>query len=120
MNLRLGSLMLFAPDLPVAKAFYSEVLGLPLVAETDRRLTFRVSRFDLDIFRCEKDGAVGDYANEPRAVFVFAVEDIASTLTELRERGVRVLHSEPVEAEGVRYAAFADPFGNVHELAQRV
>jgi hypothetical protein len=34
----------------------------------------------------------------------------------MRSKEVRFLHNEPAENDFSRYAAFVDPFGNVHEV----
>lgn len=49
-------------------------------------------------------------------MFVFEVASVDQALRDLRAKGVRVLHQEPSENEFSRYAAFADPFGNVHKI----
>lgn len=118
MNLQLASLMLFAPDLDRATVFYRDVLGMTVTARTERQVTLSVGGIALDIFRCGHSGAAGNYANEPRSVFVFGVADIEAALAHLRSHGVTLIHAVPVLTEQSRYAAFVDPFGNVHELAQ--
>ena len=69
-------------------------------------------------FRCERDGAVGDYAREGRAVFVFGVPSVEEAMRKLRAHGVAFLHDVPAEGPLGRYAAFVDPFGIVHEIQE--
>ncbi len=49
------------------------------------------------------------------------VDSVDSTLAELRRRGVAIV-TEPFELEAIsrRLAFFADPWGNLFELAQRI
>jgi len=118
MNLSLESLMIFVPDLARARRFYRDVLGFAVTAESERRVTFLVGTLEMTAFLCERHGQIGDYANEARSVFVFRVEAIKAAMAEMRAQGVVFIHAEPVRGEGVRYAAFVDPFGNVHEIAE--
>lgn len=114
--MRLKSLMIFAPDLAMARRFYVDVLGLRVTSESDQSLILTLENAELLVFPCAKEGSVGDYANEPRSVFVFDVPDVAREMERLRLEGVRFLHETPVQTDRGRYAAFEDPFGNVHEL----
>ena len=112
----LGRALIFVPDIPRAKAFYRDVLGLSLRKETEEQLVFTGSGWTLLAFRCDKSGSVGDYANEPRSVLVFEVDSIERTMRDLAGKGVQFLHAEPSRNEFGRYAAFTDPFNNVHEI----
>jgi catechol 2,3-dioxygenase-like lactoylglutathione lyase family enzyme len=114
--MKLGKMMIFVSDLPEAKRFYCDVLGFPLKAEADGRLDFVHEGCDFIAFKCEKNAAVEDYSRVARSVFVFEVPSVDEALDDLRARGVRFLHARPAENELGRYAAFVDPFGNVHEI----
>ncbi len=61
---------------------------------------------------------IKDYSNVARSVFVFEVASIDKTFDDLRLRGVKFLHEKPSENDFSRYAAFQDPFGNVHEISE--
>ena len=56
------------------------------------------------------------YGKKAMTGLAFYAEDLASAMASLRERGVTFIHEQPQKAGNVTYAAFADPFGNVHEL----
>jgi glyoxylase I family protein len=116
MILGLSNLMIFVPELDRARGFYRDTLGLAVESETDRRIAFRVGDLTLDAYVCEKPGQAGDYANEARSVFVFRVGSIDAAVKELKAKGVVFLHTTPARSDGGRYAAFLDPFGNVHEI----
>jgi glyoxylase I family protein len=114
--MKLGKMMIFVPDLAEAKHFYCDILGFPLKAESRARLAFRHDGCDFIAFKCERSAPVEDYSQVARSVFVFEVTSIAQALADLRAKGVSFLHEEPAENEFSRYAAFIDPFGNVHEI----
>ena len=117
--LKLTQLMVFVPDLEQARAFYGGVLGFPVTAEGEGHLVFGHEGAALVAFRCERAGAVGDYAREGRAVFVFGVPSVDEAMHALRARGVAFLHDVPAEGPLGRYAAFVDPFGIVHEVQEQ-
>jgi len=111
--------MIFVADITKAKRFYCDILGFPVKAETSNRLEFIHEGCDFIAFKCEKDAVIEDYSNAARSVFVFEVDSIEKALLDLRGRGVIFLHEKPAENEFSRYAAFSDPFGNVHEIFER-
>jgi catechol 2,3-dioxygenase-like lactoylglutathione lyase family enzyme len=114
--MKLGKMMIFVSDLARARRFYCDTLGFPLKAESQSRLDFVHEGCDFIAFKCEKDVTVDNYSREARSVFVFEVTSIDKALSDLRAKGVSFLHQEPAENEFSRYAAFVDPFGNVHEI----
>lgn len=114
--MKLGIMMIFVADLAVAKGFYCDVLGFPLMSEDVNRLEFEHPGCRFVAFKCETNAKVEGYSTSARSVFVFEVASIDERIREMRSKGVRFLHGEPAENEFSRYAAFADPFGNVHEI----
>jgi catechol 2,3-dioxygenase-like lactoylglutathione lyase family enzyme len=108
--------MVFVSDLAEAKRFYGETLGFRLKREDARSLHFAHAGCDLVAFKCERNTSVQNYGNEARSVFVFEVPSIDRALQDLRDKGVEFLHAVPAENNFSRYAAFTDPFGNVHEI----
>jgi glyoxylase I family protein len=108
--------MIFVPDLEVAKRFYCETLGFPLKEEDAHRLAFVHEGCDFIAFKCASAATVENYSQVSRSVFVFEVASIDEALRDLRAKGVSFLHDEPAENDFSRYAAFQDPFGNVHEI----
>ena len=116
--MQLGKLMIFVPDLEEAKHFYCDILGFPLQVEDGKHLEFGQAGCAFIAFKCERSAAVENYSRVARSVFVFEVPSIDQTLGDLRAKGVNFLHQEPAENEFCRYAAFTDPFGDVHEISQ--
>jgi catechol 2,3-dioxygenase-like lactoylglutathione lyase family enzyme len=117
--MKLGKIMIFVSDLVKAKDFYCGLLDIPLVNETDTRLDLGVEGCELTAFKCEKDAAIDDYSNVARSVFVFEVASVEDTMSDYRSKGIKLLHAVPAENDFSRYAAFADPFGNIHEILER-
>jgi glyoxylase I family protein len=117
--MKLGKIMIFVADLTEAKYFYRDILGFPLKSETENYLEFVHEGVDFIAFKCEKDSIIEDYSNIARSVFVFEIESVEKSMSQLIEKGVRFLHQTPAENDFSRYAAFRDPFGNVHEIFEQ-
>lgn len=117
--MKLGKLMIFVTDLAGAKKFYGDVLGFQLKSEDDRSLEFEHKDCSLIAFKCRQNGSIDNYSEVARSVFVFEVASIDEALTDLRGKGVRFLHPEPAVNKFGRYAAFSDPFGNIHEIFEQ-
>lgn len=107
--------MVFITDKEKARTFYGEVLGLVLLSEDDKRLVYDMGGHELVLFETLRPTSLGAYSEEARTVLVFHVDDVEKAFHELAARGVRFLHSRPTSQ---KYAAFVDPFGNVHEILQ--
>lgn len=117
--MQLGKMMIFVSDSAKAKHFYCEVLGFPLQSENNSRLEFTHDGVGFVAFKCEKDSLIEDYGNIARSVFVFNVESVEKTMNDLRLKGVDFIHTIPAENDFSRYAAFKDPFGNIHEIFEQ-
>lgn len=114
--MKFGHVMIFVTDMEKARWFYSEVLGMETILEEENKLVFDMGGSKLTAFKCEKTTEIGDYSNEARTVLVFEVDSIERSFKEMQEKGIRFLHEEPTPG---KYAAFVDPFGNVHEIAEQ-
>jgi catechol 2,3-dioxygenase-like lactoylglutathione lyase family enzyme len=117
--MKLGMIMMFVPDLDEAKRFYCDVLGFEVKSERVERLEFLHEAIDFIAFKCEELAVTREYGRSTRSVFVFDVESIVDSMRELKAQGVQFVHEQPAENDLCRYAAFFDPFGNVHELCER-
>ncbi|NYF30624.1 VOC family protein [Sphingopyxis sp. JAI108] len=125
------------PDLETVKRWYIEKLDFRLVAEWgygDQKLAYIAPPAD-DHFWIEILGGgepppqdVRPYADLGDSLaysgyhhFCLTVDNVDLTVEKLRQRGVEIV-AEPfvVEAIGRRLAFFADPFGNLIELAQLI
>ena len=123
------------PSLAAAKAFYVDTLDFRVIAEwpyADELLAYVAPPGD-DHFYVE---ILGDGDHEPTEArpytdlgdslkyrgyhhFCLAVANVDATIAELRARGVTIV-AEPfiLPAISRKLAFFADPFGNLIELAQ--
>jgi predicted enzyme related to lactoylglutathione lyase len=106
-------------DMTKAADFYANVLGFeeltrkyypPVVPMKQQGCTFFILSEDA------KHSAPYKYGESAHAGLAFAVQDIDESIKQLHDKGVRFLQDKVQSAGNVRYIAFADPFGNVHEL----
>lgn len=112
--------MLVVHDLALAKRFYTDVLGLTIVHETEDSVRFRGGSLEFVAFECERRAAPSDHGVDSSSVIVFAVDDIDAAMAEMKSLGVRFIHETPGSNELGRYAAFYDPSGIVHEILEPI
>jgi glyoxylase I family protein len=113
-------------DYPQSKRFYTEVLGLPIIAET-----FRADRDSYKLDLALPDGAQIELFSfpdsPPRASYpearglrhlALSVRDLDSDIRELESKGipVEIVRVDPVT--GRRFTFFADPDGLPIELCE--
>jgi catechol 2,3-dioxygenase-like lactoylglutathione lyase family enzyme len=102
-------------DIPRAKRFYSEVLGLEIESEGESDMEFRAGQVTLDIFDPSSIGQ--PFAPSP-AGLALRVPDVGAARAELEAKGV-VFDGETVETSVCRQAWFKDPDGNALMLHRR-
>ena len=102
-------------DIPRAKHFYSEVLGLELETEGESDMEFRAGQVTLDIFDPSSIGQ--PFASSP-AGLALRVADVDAARAELEAKGV-VFDGETIETSVCRQAWFKDPDGNALMLHRR-
>jgi lactoylglutathione lyase len=115
---------IFAEDLAATRAFYENVFGLEVVYADEASAVVRLENLMINILRVERAGTLV----EPRAVagaeagarllLTIAVEDANAVYEELKRHGVTILNGPVDRPWGRRTVAFADPAGNVWEIAQ--
>lgn len=96
-------------DMKKAVNFYSYVLGLPVIAKTDRSAEFRTDGPVLAVQPREQPGGAGS------TQITFQVQDLEVVFNEVKRRGAKVV-SPPRTVDAGRVARFADPDGNIVEL----
>jgi catechol 2,3-dioxygenase-like lactoylglutathione lyase family enzyme len=107
-------------DIPAAKAFYADTLGLR-VSETNGMLTLHIAG-DRDILVYPKP----DHTPATYTILNFPVDDIDRAVDELAARGIRFERYDTIKAdekgiargEGPPIAWFTDPAGNVLSVLQ--
>lgn len=102
-------------DIPRAKQFYSEVIGLEIETEGENDMEFRAGQVTLDIF---DPSSVGQpFAPSPAGV-ALRVPNVEEARKELEAKGV-VFDGETIETRVCHMAFFKDPDGNSLMLHRR-
>jgi catechol 2,3-dioxygenase-like lactoylglutathione lyase family enzyme len=102
-------------DIPRAKQFYSEVLGLEIESEGESDLELRCGQVTLDVFDPSSIGQ--PFAPSP-AGMALRVPDVAAARAELEAKGVE-FDGDTIETSVCRQAWFRDPDGNSLMLHRR-
>jgi catechol 2,3-dioxygenase-like lactoylglutathione lyase family enzyme len=102
-------------DIPRAKRFYGETLGLPIETEGENDLEFTLGQVTLDVFN--PAGAGQEFAPSPAGIAI-RVPDVAAARAELEAKGVQ-FDGEIVDTGVCHFAFFKDPDGNRLMLHRR-
>ena len=102
-------------DIPRAKRFYGETLGLPIETEGDNDLEFTLGQVTLDVF---DPASIGQpFAPSPAGIAI-RVPDVAAARAVLEAKGVQ-FDGEIVDSGVCHFAFFKDPDGNALMLHRR-
>jgi predicted enzyme related to lactoylglutathione lyase len=112
---RVDFVSVLTQDIPRAKRFYSEVLGLEIETEGESDMEFRAGQVTLDVFDPSSIGQ--PFAPSP-AGLALRVPDVDAARAELEAKGVQ-FDSETIETSVCRQAWFKDPDGNALMLHRR-
>src|SRR5207247_11344956 len=110
MVLTVEGIVLYSEDLDRARAFYRDVLGLPLLLDEGHVIHFDAGTVRLAIHRCPP----GERRRPPEGFLVMGVKDLGIAYDELRRRGAEFLGPPSSRPYG-RVAYLHDPEG--HEIA---
>jgi catechol 2,3-dioxygenase-like lactoylglutathione lyase family enzyme len=102
-------------DIPRAKRFYGETLGLPIETEGENDLEFTLGQVTLDVFNPASAGQ--EFAPSPAGIAI-RVPDVAAARAELEAKGVQ-FDGEIVDTGVCHFAFFEDPDGNKLMLHRR-
>ena len=102
-------------DVPRAKRFYTEVLGLEVETEGESDMELRCGQVTLDIFDPSSIGQ--SFAPSP-AGLALRVPDVDAARAELEAKGVQ-FDGETIETSVCKQAWFKDPDGNSLMLHRR-
>jgi catechol 2,3-dioxygenase-like lactoylglutathione lyase family enzyme len=115
---------LFVEDLLAAKAFYRDVFGLKVIFEDQVSAVVTLQNLMINLLHVSEareliePATVADRQAGARLLLTIAVDDANAVCAELQRHGVKLL-SGPIDRPwGRRTAAFADPAGNLWEIAQ--
>ncbi len=102
-------------DIPRARTFYAETLGLEIETEGPSDLEFRCGQVTLDIF---DPSSIGQPFSPSPAGLALRVPDVAAARAELERKGVE-FDGETVDTGVCHMAFFHDPDGNALMLHHR-
>ena len=102
-------------DIPRAKQFYGETLGLPIETEGQNDLEFTLGQVTLDVFDPASVGQ--EFAPSPAGIAI-RVPDVAAARESLEAKGVQ-FDGEIVDTGVCHFAFFKDPDGNRLMLHRR-
>ena len=120
----ISAIALFVEDLAVAKQFYLETFGLPLLFEDDDAAMFKFGATYIKLLKNGEAGelyapaTVGSHAAGSRVVLTLPVDDVDVRSAELVARGVELLNGPIDRPWGIRTACFRDPDGHIWEIAK--
>jgi lactoylglutathione lyase len=115
---------LFVEDLTAVKAFYTDVFGLDVVYQDEVSAVVTMDNLMINLLQVEQahklvvPAAVAGEGLGSRQLLTIRVENADSVCAELERHGVKLLNGPIDRPWGRRTAAFADPAGNVWEVAQ--
>jgi catechol 2,3-dioxygenase-like lactoylglutathione lyase family enzyme len=120
----LGAITLFVEDLERSRSFYQDVFGLQVINEDEDAAAFDFGNTIINLLRTPaartliEPGAVANREAGSRFQLTIWVDAADAACAELDARGVELLNG-PMDREwGVRTACFADPAGNIWEIAK--
>ncbi len=120
------AITLFVEDLPAARAFYQSVFGLPIAFEDPVSAVFNFKDTMINLLDISEapglvnPAAVGTPAGGARMVLTLDVENVDARCRELVALGVKLINGPMDRPWGIRTASFADPAGNIWEIAHRL
>ena len=118
--LKVAMVQINVSDMDQAIAWYQDTLGFE-VAKEHYHYPVAVDLVHggcrLLLHRAERPAQI-DYPNAAQTLVCFQTDDIAASMDSLRRQGVELLHDAPQPFPAGFFAAFRDPFGNVHELVE--
>ncbi len=103
---------LLTRDIPRAKQFYGETLGLPIETEGENDMEFTLGQVTLDVFN------PGEPFVASTAGIAIRVPDVSAARAELESKGVQ-FDGETRDTGVCHMAFFKDPDGNVLMLHRR-
>ena len=112
---RIDFVSFLTQDIPRAKKFYGETLGLELETEGPDDMEFRAGQVTLDIFNPASQGQ--PFAPSPAGI-ALRVPDVAAARTALEAKGVE-FQGETIDTGVCHMAFFRDPDGNSLMLHRR-
>lgn len=117
---------LFVEDVAAARTFYVDVLGTEVVFGDEGSCVVKLSNLMINLLgianapELVQPASVGGPADGARALYTIKVPNADAAYAELTARGANFLNGPVDRPWGRRTAAFADPAGNVWEIAEEL
>ena len=117
---------LIVNSLEVAKRFYSAIFEVDAIYEDDVSWVFSLDGLMVNLLQASEAAelvepiAPGSVNSGPRILLTIRVGSVNVTCGLLEEKGVQLLNGPMDRPWGRRTAAFADPDGNVWEIAEEI
>jgi lactoylglutathione lyase len=117
---------LFVEDLSATKTFYTEVFGLEVVYQDDESAVVKLNNLMINLLDVSEahgliaPATVAGAGTGARALLTINVKVADAVAAELEQHGVKLINGPVDQPWGRRTAAFADPAGNVWEIAQEI
>jgi catechol 2,3-dioxygenase-like lactoylglutathione lyase family enzyme len=118
------AITLFVEDLDVAKRFYREVFGLPVVFEDANSAVFDFGNTIINLLTATaapeliEPAKVASPEAGSRLQLTIQVDDVDAMCADLTSRGVELLNGPMDRPWGIRTASFRDPGGHIWEIAK--
>ena len=118
-----GAITLFVEDLPRSAEFYRRVFAVDPTHEDDDAIAFTFENTVINLLRSPaaveliEPVPVGAAGGGPRCQFTIWVDDTDAAIAQLNGLGVAMVNGPIDRPWGLRTATFADPDGNIWELA---
>ena len=112
---RVDFVSVLTQDIPRAKEFYADVLGLEIESEGENDMEFRLGQVTLDVFN---PASIGQEFSPSPAGIAIRVPDVDAARAELESKGV-VFDGETITTSVCKQAWFKDPDGNALMLHRR-
>jgi catechol 2,3-dioxygenase-like lactoylglutathione lyase family enzyme len=120
----IGAITLYVPDLGEARKFYADAFGLDAQPMDDDAAMLRFESIFVFLGRSSATPQplpeVLEQAGKGAGQFAIIVDDVDAVCTEIAGRGVHLLTGPADRDWGMRTATFADPGGNIWEIAQEL
>ncbi len=117
---RIAMIRINVADLDKAIAWYEKVLHLQVSSKNNHypvSVDLVHDGWRLLLHKTEQPASI-DYPKDSQSLICFRVDNLASEMQRLHDLDVEFLHNSPQNFPAGLFAAFRDPFGNVHELVE--
>ena len=117
--MKISTILINVCDMDKAIDFYGNKLGFVISSRKHypRMVMLEHEHIPLILYHVPSPAKV-NYPHEAQSLLNFETKDLAGTIRVLKSKGVEFLHDIPQPCPVGFYAAFRDPFGNVHELLE--